>query len=77
MYELLHRYLQNGACITLTDIYEARSDKQGNKGPLYPFDETTKQTSETVTGSWYLESDLYVSQGAKLVVQGEGFFLVV
>ncbi len=59
--------------MTLTDIYESRLDKEGNKGPLYPFDETTKETTDTVTGSWYLESDLYISQGSKLVVQGESF----
>lgn len=57
--------------MTLTDIYESRLDKEGNKGPLYPFDETTKEKTDTVTGSWYLEADLYISDGSKLVVQGE------
>lgn len=55
----------------MTDIYESRSDDTGNKGPLYPFDETTLDISDTVTGSWYLESSLYITEGSRLVVQGE------
>lgn len=66
-----NRYLENGACVTLSDIYESRLDKTGNKGPVYPFDETTMEKSDTVTGSWYLESTLYVTEGSRLVVQGE------
>lgn len=57
--------------MTLTDIYESRVDKYGNKGPLYPFDETAMEKSDSVTGSWYLESTLYITEGSRLVVQGE------
>ncbi|CAN0251238.1 unnamed protein product [Ectocarpus fasciculatus] len=64
-------YLENGACVTLTDIYESRSDGTENKGPLYPFDETTLSTTNTITGSWYLESSLYITEGSKLTVQGK------
>lgn len=69
----LNRYLENGACATLTDIYESRIDTYTgeNKGPVYPFDETTGGITNNVTGSWYLESSLYVTEGARLVVQGE------
>lgn len=55
----------------MTDIYESRMDGTGNKGPLFPFDEATKQTTDVVTGSWYLSSDLYIEDGSRLVVQGE------
>lgn len=53
----------------MTEIYESRKDKDGN--PLHPFDETTKQTTDTLTGSWYLSSDLYIVDGSRLLVQGE------
>lgn len=67
------RYLENGACVTLTDIYEARFDDYTGapKGPVYPFNETTQQIAVDVTGSWYLESSLFVTQGSRLVIQGE------
>ncbi|CAM9950650.1 unnamed protein product [Scytosiphon promiscuus] len=69
--ELSNRlYLENAACVTLTDIYESRLDKMGNKGPLYPFDEATMQKSENVTGSWYLEAELFVTEESRLIVQG-------
>ncbi|CAN0287065.1 unnamed protein product, partial [Ectocarpus sp. 13 AM-2016] len=65
-------YLENGACATMTDIYESRIDTYTgeNKGPVYPFDETTGGITNNVTGSWYLGSSLYVTEGARLVVQG-------
>ena len=53
----------------MTEIYESRKGKEGN--PLHPFDETTKQTTDTMTGSWYLTSDLYIEDGSRLLVQGE------
>lgn len=65
------RYLENGACVTMTDIYESRVDNTGNKGPVYPVDESTMQISDTVTGSWYLEADLYITEGSKLILKGE------
>lgn len=55
----------------MTDIYESRLDKMGNKGPLYPFDEDTMQISVNVTGSWYLEAELFVTEESRLIVQGE------
>lgn len=57
----------------MTEIFEARLDSYSgaNMGPLYPFDETTKQITENVTGSWFLGSSLYVTGGSRLVVQGE------
>ncbi len=57
----------------MTDIYEARFDDYTGepKGPVYPFDETTQQITTNITGSWYLESSLQVTQGSRLVVQGE------
>lgn len=68
-----NRYLQNGACVTMEDIYNARIDSytNENKGPVYPFDEETKQIATNVTGSWYLGSSLFVTEGSKLMVQGE------
>ena len=64
------RYLQNGACVTLGDIYEARAHRPG---PVYPFDERTQSIAANVTGSWYLASSLYVTQGSTLLVQGTAF----
>ncbi|CAM9199692.1 unnamed protein product, partial [Hapterophycus canaliculatus] len=63
-------YLENAACVTLTDIYESRLDKMGNKGPLYPFDEITMEKSVNVTGSWYLEAELFVTEESRLIVRG-------
>ncbi|CAM9724294.1 unnamed protein product [Laminaria digitata] len=63
-------YLENGACLTVGDIYEARGDKLG---PIYPFDEESQTIARNVTGSWYLSSTLYVTQGSTLVVQGTEF----
>ncbi|CAM9858944.1 unnamed protein product [Pylaiella littoralis] len=62
-------YLENGACVTMTDIYESRLDNSGNKGPVYPIDKDTLQKTDTVTGSWYLESSLYVQEGSRLVLK--------
>lgn len=56
--------------MTLTDLWESRLEKYGNSGPVYPFDETTQTIAENVTGTWYLESSLYVTGGSNLVVQG-------
>lgn len=68
-----NRYLENGACVTMSDIYHARIDSytQENKGPVFPFDETTQEKTANVTGSWYLESSLFVTEGSRLLVQGE------
>lgn len=62
--------------MTMTDIYESRLDNTGNKGPIYPFDERTLEKSDDVTGSWYVESELYVTQGSRLLIQGGFLFLV-
>lgn len=59
--------------MTLTDIWEFRSDKFGNKGPLYPFDEATQMISDNFTGSWYLDSSIYIIGGSKLVLRGSKF----
>lgn len=56
----------------MTDIYESRLEKYGNSGPVYPFDDKAQAISDTVTGSWYLESTLYVSESSYLIVQGTG-----
>lgn len=57
----------------MTDLFEARIDAHTNenRGPVYPFDETTQQISTNVTGSWYLDASLFVTEGSRLVVQGE------
>eukprot|EP00903_Cladosiphon_okamuranus_P017823 g16402.t1 len=65
-------YLENGACVTMEDIFHARIDSftGENKGPVYPFDEETKTLAANVTGSWYLGSSLFVTEGSRLIVQG-------
>ena len=62
--------MENGACVTLGDIYEARAHRPG---PVYPFDEETQSIAANVTGSWYLASTLYITQGSTLLVQGTAF----
>lgn len=59
--------------MTMEDIFHARVDSYTgvNKGPVYPFDEETKQIAANVTGSWYLESSMFVTENSMLVVQGE------
>lgn len=59
--------------MTMEDIFHARIDSYTgeNKGPVYPFDEETKQLAVNVTGSWYLGSSLFVTEGSKLVVKGK------
>lgn len=59
--------------MTMEDIFHARIDSHTgeNKGPVYPFDEETQSIATNVTGSWYLGSSLFVTEGSKLIVQGE------
>lgn len=54
----------------MTDIFTARYAKSGLTGPLYPIDPSTNQFVPNITGSWYLESSLYVTQGSTLIVRG-------
>lgn len=68
----ISRYLENGACVSVGDIYDLRQ-QHGKTGPIYPFDEATGQIADSVTGSWYLESSLYISEGSTLVAQGTEF----
>lgn len=62
--------MENGACVTLGDIYEARAHRPG---PIYPFDEETQSITSNFTGSWYLSSSLYITQGSTLLIQGTDF----
>ncbi|CAM9422628.1 unnamed protein product [Ascophyllum nodosum] len=61
-------YLEKGACVTLTDIWEARV-----AGPVYPFDDETGQLAASPTGSWYIGSSLYIQEGSTLMIQGTDF----
>ncbi|CAM9492604.1 unnamed protein product, partial [Choristocarpus tenellus] len=63
-------YLEGGGCTNLTSIYEVRSDKSGAKGPLYYFDLETNSITDTWTGTWYLESSLYIEDDSLLEIKG-------
>ena len=54
-----------GGCVTLTDIWEARS----GKAPLYAVDPDSGDISDTATGTWLLQEALYVEDGITLKVR--------
>ena len=54
--------------MTLTDIWESLK-----AGPVSPFDEKTGKITANATGTWYLGSSLYITEGSTLVVQGSKF----
>lgn len=60
-----------GGCVTIDQIWEARGGgaKGGAKPPLYAVDAATGNYSESMTGTWLLEEDLYVQDGVTLKVQ--------
>lgn len=60
-----------GGCVTIDQIWEARGGggKGGAKAPLYAVDAVTGEYSESMTGTWLLEEDLYVQDGVTLKVR--------
>lgn len=63
---------EGGGCATLTDLFNARMDKYGPKGPLYVMDDddNVDYKSTKPTGKWFLASELYVEDGVTLEVHG-------
>ena len=63
-----------GGCITLTEIYNALLDDDGEPtGPLYIMDEDDNKlddADETPTGRWLLTDELYIEDGVTLKVWG-------
>lgn len=55
-----------GGCVTLDQIWEARS----GKAPLYAVDPDSGDVSDTITGTWLLTESLYVTDGITLKVWG-------
>lgn len=58
---------QRGGCVTLSQIFEARS----GKAPLYAIDPHTGNRVEEATGTWLLTESLYVEDGITLRVGAE------
>ncbi|CAN0188440.1 unnamed protein product, partial [Discosporangium mesarthrocarpum] len=63
-------YLEGGGCTNLTSIFYARSDQYGIKGPLYPFNSKNNTFASEPTGTWYLNSSLYIEDGSMLDISG-------
>lgn len=58
-------------CATMADLVELQTTVGGeNLGPIYHFSQIDNWYSPTPTGTYYLESDLYVLDGAKLSIDG-------
>ncbi|CAM9715159.1 unnamed protein product, partial [Discosporangium mesarthrocarpum] len=63
-------YLEGGGCTTLPEILANRSDKNGTKGPLYYWDMKTNTQTDIMTGTWYLDSELFIEDGSHLEITG-------
>ncbi|CAM9291348.1 unnamed protein product, partial [Sphacelaria rigidula] len=63
-----------GGCITLTEIYAALLDDNGEPtGPLYIMDDEDNKlevADETATGRWLLTEEVYIQGGVTLIVWG-------
>lgn len=58
-----------GGCVSIDQIWEARGGgTSGAKPPLYAVDPVTGNISDTITGTWLLDEDLYVEDGITLRV---------
>ncbi|CAN0159350.1 unnamed protein product [Scytosiphon promiscuus] len=55
-----------GGCVTLSQIWEART----GKAPLYAVDPESGEVVDSITGTWLLEEELYVEDGITLKVYG-------
>lgn len=55
---------EQGGCVTLTEIFEAREGKE----PLYAVDPETGDRVDEATGTWLLTESLYVEDGITLNV---------
>lgn len=63
---------QRGGCVTLSQIFQARS----GKAPLYAIDPHTGSRVEEATGTWLLTESLYVEDGITLRVGAESWPLL-
>ncbi|CAM9244630.1 unnamed protein product, partial [Choristocarpus tenellus] len=63
-------YLEGGGCTNLTSIYNARLDTLGPKGPLYYFNLEKKTVSDTWTGTWFIDSDVFIEGDSLLELTG-------
>lgn len=58
-----------GGCVSIDQIWEARGGgTSGAKPPLYAVDPVSGNISDTITGTWLLDEDLYVEDGITLRV---------
>eukprot|EP00904_Undaria_pinnatifida_P001709 jgi/Undpi1/11539/HiC_scaffold_30.g13836.m1 len=66
-----NRIYVEGGCATINDIIEYRSDKYGPKGPLYYFDQGINKIVSAYTGTYYLDSNIHITNGATLEIDGD------
>lgn len=58
-----------GGCVSIDQIWEYRGGgTSGAKPPLYAVDPDSGNISDTITGTWLLDEDLYVEDGITLRV---------
>ncbi|CAM9171351.1 unnamed protein product [Ectocarpus sp. 12 AP-2014] len=59
-----------GGCATIRDLIEYRTNDGKQIGPIFHFDEDKKWYTDTYTGTYYLESDVFITNGATLSIDG-------
>ncbi|CBJ32091.1 Mannuronan C-5-epimerase [Ectocarpus siliculosus] len=59
-----------GGCATIHDLIEYRTNDGKQIGPIFHFDEEKKWYTDTYTGTYYLESDVFITNGATLSIDG-------
>eukprot|EP00904_Undaria_pinnatifida_P001002 jgi/Undpi1/10902/HiC_scaffold_3.g01428.m1 len=66
-----NRIYVDGGCATIADLMDYRTGVKGNhKGPIWYFDPDTNWYSDVYTGTYYLESNVHIRNGATLSIDG-------